>query len=143
MPSKPAFCRFSKLRPVRSNSAWRRVLAALGHYKGDLLLGWYDDWVLTERERLRILCLRGYRRLMEHCAAVGDIENALEAGLSAVRIEPLQEQVQQRVIELYYLSGQRVAAIRHFERLAQLLKSELSIAPARSTRDLIERIKSE
>jgi DNA-binding SARP family transcriptional activator len=119
------------------------LIGALRHYRGDLLLGWYDDWVLTERERLRILCLRGYRRLMEHYAAAGGIDNALAAGLAAVRIEPLQEQVQQRVLELYLLSGQRIEAIRHYERFTRLLKSELAIAPARSTRELIERIKAE
>jgi DNA-binding SARP family transcriptional activator len=86
------------------------LVTALAHYRGDLLLGWYDSWVLTERERLRLLCLRGYRRLMEHYAATGDYESALEAGHAALRIEPLQELVQQNVIELYHASGQRAAA---------------------------------
>src|SRR6202049_2802517 len=83
------------------------LVAALAHYRGDLLLGWYDGWVLTERERLRLLCLRGHRRLMEHYAAIGDVENALAAGQSALRIEPLQELVQQRGNELYQSAGQR------------------------------------
>lgn len=117
--------------------------AALSHYRGDLLLGWYDNWVLTERERLRLLCLRGYRRLMDHYAAIEDLDGALEAGLSSLRVEPLQELIQQRVIELYAASGQRVGAIRQYERLAQLLKSELGIAPSRTTRSLIESIKAE
>ncbi|MER9059894.1 BTAD domain-containing putative transcriptional regulator [Mesorhizobium sp. M0698] len=116
---------------------------ALGHYRGDLLLGWYDNWVLTERERLRLLCLRGYRRLMDHYSAVDDLDSALEAGLSSLRIESLQELVQQRVIELYAASGQRVGAIRQYERLAQLLKNELGIAPSKATRSLVESIKAE
>jgi DNA-binding SARP family transcriptional activator len=120
-----------------------QLVSALAHYRGDLLVGWYDDWVLSERERLRILCLRGYRRLMEHYASVGELENALAAGLSALRIEPLQELVQQRVIELYHASGQRVAAIRQFEKLSILLKEELGIAPAKETRCLIDRIRAD
>jgi DNA-binding SARP family transcriptional activator len=119
------------------------LATALAHYRGDLLLGWYDSWVLTERERLRLLCLRGYRRLMEHYAAIGDYENALEAGHSALRIEPLQELVQQRVIELYRASGQRAAAIRQYERLVILLKDELGIAPSENTRALIGGIRAE
>ena len=99
--------------------------------------------MLAERERLRLLCLRGYRRLMEHYAAVGDFENALTAGHAALRIEPLQELVQQRVIELYRASGQRAAAIRHYERLVELLRSELGIAPSRTTRALIDGIRAE
>jgi DNA-binding SARP family transcriptional activator len=119
------------------------LVNALQHYRGDLLLGWYDDWVVTERERLRLLCLRGYRRLMEHYATAGDIEGALVAGHAALRIEPLQEQVQQRVIELYHASGQRAAAIRQYERLAALLKQELGILPSRNTRALIDCIRAE
>ncbi|ESW93820.1 hypothetical protein X770_00950 [Mesorhizobium sp. LSJC269B00] len=115
---------------------------ALGNYRGDLLLGWYDDWVLIERERLRLLCLRGYRRLMEHYSDVGDFENALSSGHAALRIEPLQEQVQQKVIELYYSSGQQVAAIRQYDRLTQLLRNELGIAPSPTTRNLIDRIRA-
>ena len=118
-----------------------RLSTALGHYRGDLLLGWYDNWVLIERERLRLLFLRGHRRLMGHYSAVGDIENALAAGLAALRIEPLQEQVQQQVIELYFASGQRAAAMRQYERLTQLLKDELGVAPSRTTRALFERIR--
>ncbi len=80
---------------------------------------------------------------MEHYAAVGDTESALVAGHAALRIEPLQELVQQRVIELYHASGQRVAAIRQYERLAELLKSELGIAPSRTTRSLVDGIRAE
>jgi DNA-binding SARP family transcriptional activator len=119
------------------------LVAALAHYRGDLMLGWYESWVLTERERLRLLCLRGYRRLMEHYAAVGDVENALAAGQSALRIEPLQELVQQQVIELYHASGQRAAAIRQYERLSELLRRELGIAPSKNTRVLIDGIRAE
>lgn len=120
-----------------------RLIRGLAHYRGDLLLGWYENWVLSERERLRLLCLRGYRRLMEHYAAVGDTEKALVAGQSALRIEPLQELVQQRVIELYHASGQRAQAIRHYERLTVLLKDELGIAPSKHTRALVARIRAE
>jgi len=121
----------------------RNLVIGLSHYRGDLLLGWYDDWVLAERERLRLVCLRGYRRLMDHYVSVGDMDNALSAGQSALRIEPLQELVQQHVIELYYNTGQRVAAIRQYEKLAGLLRAELGIAPSKNTTALIDRIRSE
>jgi DNA-binding SARP family transcriptional activator len=124
--------------PVFDNLA-----GALTHYRGDLLLGWYDNWVLIERERLRLLCLRGHRRLMEHYAAIGDVDNALAAGHSALRIEPMQELVQQRVIELYYISGQRAVAIRQYERFAEILKNEMGISPSRNTRALIDGIHAE
>lgn len=124
-------------RPMEQRKA-ADLAAGLAHYRGDLLLGWYDDWVLVERERLRVLCLRGYRRLMEHYAASGAFEDALAAGRSALAMEPLQEALQQRVIELYVASGQRGAAVRQYQRLSALLKAELAVQPSRETRAFIE-----
>jgi DNA-binding SARP family transcriptional activator len=120
-----------------------QLIGALQHYHGDLLLGWYDSWVLAERERLRLICLRGYRRLLEHYAAAGDFESALAAGHAALRIEPLQELVQQRVIELYHASGQRTEAVRQYDRLVELLKRELGISPSARTRALMQNIRTE
>jgi DNA-binding SARP family transcriptional activator len=117
------------------------LVASLVHYKGDLLRGWYDDWILTERERLHLLFLRGHRRLMEHHIASGDLEAGLAAGQAALRLEPLHEMVQQRVIELYARTGQRGAALRQYKRLVALLKAELGVAPARETRALVDRIR--
>src|SRR5438046_769588 len=37
---------------------------AVDRYAGDLLLGWYEDWVLLERERVRQLFLTALERLI-------------------------------------------------------------------------------
>jgi DNA-binding SARP family transcriptional activator len=116
--------------------------ASLAHYKGDLLLGWYEDWILVERERLHMLRLRSLRRFMEHYVASGDFESALATGQAALRLEPLDEAVQQRVIELYAQIGQRAAALRQYERLAALLKAELGVAPSRETHEVVDRIRN-
>jgi DNA-binding SARP family transcriptional activator len=116
---------------------------SLLRYRGDLLLGWYDDWILVERERLHMLRLRSLRRLMEHHIASGDFESGLATGQAALRLEPLDEGVQQRVIELYAQIGQRAGALRQYERLASLLKVELGVAPSRETNALVDRIRNE
>ena len=36
---------------------WQRAEGAIGQYTGDLLEGFYDDWAIRERERLRLLYL--------------------------------------------------------------------------------------
>lgn len=128
--------------PMEAEQA-ARLRGALMHYRGDLLVGWYDDWVLVKREQLRNLCLRGYCRLMEHHAALGEFEDALVSGRAALAMEPLFESVHQRVMELYAASGQRVSALRQYQRLAALLKAELAAHPAKETRALIDRLLSQ
>ena len=79
---------------------------------------------------------------MDHYSAVGELDAAVDAGQASLRIEPLQERVQQRVIELYLESGQRVAAVRQYEKLTMLLKAELGISPSHAVTALIDRIHS-
>ena len=44
-------------------AAREALAAAVRLYRGDLLPGWYDDWLLAERERLRERLLAGLERL--------------------------------------------------------------------------------
>jgi len=54
---------------------------------GDLLPDWCDDWLVVERERLRELRIR----VCEQLTAIGSFGQAIEAGMAAVRAEPLRE----------------------------------------------------
>lgn len=117
------------------------LVESLAYYRGDLLLGWCEEWALVERQRLRMLCLRGHRRLMEHFSAAGDLDAAISAGQAALAMEPLQESVQRRVIELYAANGQRWAALRQFQESSFLLRKELGVAPSKETCALIERVR--
>lgn len=51
--------------------------AALALYGGEFLPGYYDDWVLTERERLCTLWQNAHVRLAACCEAVGDWRRGL------------------------------------------------------------------
>jgi DNA-binding SARP family transcriptional activator len=57
----------------------------------DMLVGWYENWVLRERERLRHLRLHALEKLSAQMLAAGDAKAAVEAALAAVAVEPLRE----------------------------------------------------
>ena len=105
----------------------------LGLYRGDLLEGFYYDWVLAERECLRALYVRGRLRLLDHYAARADWEQAIECGREVLRFDPFRETVHRRLIELYAHNGEPAAARRQYHRLVQLLAEELQVAPAPET----------
>lgn len=52
---------------------------------------WCDDWLVVERERLRELRIRALERVCEQLTAIGSFGQAIEAGMAAVRAEPLRE----------------------------------------------------
>jgi DNA-binding SARP family transcriptional activator len=101
-------------------------------FTGELLPGWYDDWVLLERERLRQLCLEGMERMAQSLLDAGQASLAIEAALSVVTAEPLRESAHRILVEAHVAAGNRSEAIRQFERCRALLSSELGLQPCDS-----------
>ena len=104
---------------------------ALGVLAGDdLLPGWYDDWVLVERERLRNLRLSALETLAQRALARGDTELGASAARMATLIEPLRERAHALVVRAHLIAGNRPEAIRQFSAYRRLLREELAIAPS-------------
>ena len=57
----------------------------------ELLLGWYDDWVVIERERLTQLHLTALESLSDRLLSDGEHAKALQVALAAVQVDPLRE----------------------------------------------------
>ncbi|HLM21094.1 MAG TPA: bacterial transcriptional activator domain-containing protein, partial [Propionibacteriaceae bacterium] len=79
--------------------------AAVEEYRGDLLPGMYDDWVLAEREELRRQCVELCDHLVAGCRDAGDLKTAVEYGRLRVRLEPLEEVGYRMLMELQADSG--------------------------------------
>lgn len=109
------------------------VSGAVERYAGPFLDGYDDDWVLQERERLHCLFIRSTFELMRAAANQGHYERALDFGRRVLAVDPLRESVQQDVMLLLLLNGQRVEAIRSYQRLVQRLRNELDIDPMPET----------
>jgi two-component SAPR family response regulator len=93
-------------------------------YRGDLLEGWYQDWCLYERERLQNMYLVMLDKLMCHCEAMREFELGLFYGSQILRYDRAHERTHRQLMSLQYLSGDRTAALRQFERcVAALAKS--------------------
>jgi DNA-binding SARP family transcriptional activator len=104
---------------------------------GDLLPGWYDEWVVDERERLRQLRVHA---LEEHCRQLtlaGRYGEAAQAGLRAVRLEPLRESAHRALIRVHLAEDNRGEALRQFRACARLLAGELGLEPSATTADLV------
>ena len=119
------------------------VQQALKLYRGDLLEGWYQDWCLFERERLQQRYLALLEKEIDYCAAHGEYVTGLEFGLSALRCDIAQERIHRRLMRLYYMAGNRTAALRQYERCVAFLQTELGVEPSARTVSLYWQIHSE
>lgn len=119
------------------------VEKALGLYRGDLLEGWYNDWCLFERERLKQLYLALLEKHMVYCETQGEYEIGLASGVRALRCDVAHERTHRRMMRLYYLSGDRTRALRQYERCAAFLRQELGVEPGAHTAALHRQIRSD
>lgn len=95
----------------------------------DLLPGWYDDWVIFERERLRQRVLHALESLSRQLIQAGRYAEAIEVALEAVRVEPLRESAQRTLLQAHLAEGNLVEARRAFNTYRILVKRELGVAP--------------
>jgi DNA-binding SARP family transcriptional activator len=96
----------------------------------DLLPGFYDDWVLMERERVRQRILHALEALSQMLAAVGRFADAIEAAMLATSAEPLRESAQRALIKAHIAEGNLTEARRSYYAYHDLVHRELGVAPS-------------
>jgi DNA-binding SARP family transcriptional activator len=98
--------------------------------RGDLLPGWYDDWVLYERSRLQQMRLCALESVAELLIDRGNTSAALIAALRATAIEPMRESAQRVVVRIHLSNGNFHEAIRTYRTFGRRLVRELGIRPS-------------
>ena len=116
--------------------------AVLGLYGADLLEGFYEDWALQERERLRLIYLSCLARLLQYYARNNGYEQGLHFGQMILRHDPLREEIHREIMHLHWRAGERDRAVRQFQVCRELLGSELGIPPMPETEALFAQIVS-
>lgn len=119
------------------------VAHAVALYRGDLLDGWYQEWCLFERERLRRMHLIMLDKLMTFCEAHRCYEDGLAYGMRILKEDIARERTHRRLMRLHYLTGNRSEALHQFERCAAILHQELGVEPSRRTVALHEQIRAD
>jgi DNA-binding SARP family transcriptional activator len=99
-------------------------------FDGDLLVDWYDDWLLLARERYRQLRLLALETLCGDLARVGSYAGAVEAGLACVAAEPLRESAHRALIEVHRAHGNLGEAIRQYRLYKRLMLDRLGLEPS-------------
>ncbi|MFL6275311.1 MAG: BTAD domain-containing putative transcriptional regulator [Blastocatellia bacterium] len=112
-------------------------------YQGDLLEGCYQDWCVYERERLQSGYLTMLDKLMSWCEIHNDYEAELTYGHRVLRYERARECTHRRLMRLYYLAGDRTAALRQYARCVTALDEELEVKPAKRTVELYNQIRAD
>lgn len=123
--------------PIAQQVALEQAVAL---YKGELLPGCYDEWILPVRERLFQLFLDVLERLLHLSEQEGDYPEAIRVAQRLLREDPLHEATYRHLMRLYAKSGNRGAVIRTYYTCATVLERELGVEPASATRLVYEQL---
>jgi WD40 repeat protein/DNA-binding SARP family transcriptional activator len=102
----------------------------------------FEEWALLTRERLNRLMLSALHHLAHAYQAQGEYQPALHHAWQQLDIDPWREVAHRQVMALLALSGQRGAALAHYETCRRLLAAELGVEPSQPTRELAELLRS-
>jgi class 3 adenylate cyclase len=113
---------------------------AVALYPGELLPGYYDDWVLQERQWLAERYFAALGQLLTHLERASEFERALEYARRGVSADPLRDEAHRDLIRLLAAVGQPAAALRQYHELERLLQEQLDATPEPATRALVREI---
>lgn len=110
---------------------------------GVLLPGWYDDWVLLEREHLHLALVVTLEQLAERMLEDADLPGAMQAASACTRLEPLRESSHRLLVRTHLAAGNRVEAWRTYERFRRRSIAEFGLAPNPSFDELVAPLRQE
>lgn len=121
----------------------RHLTQAIELYYGELLSGFYDNWVQTEQQRLTEQLLQAIRHVVACCIEMDDLNGALHYTLRAVSLDPLNEEANVDIMRLYAAADRPMEALRQYQELERLLRMELCERPSPAARQLAETLRRE
>ena len=118
----------------------RHASAAIAAYRGELLPGVYEDWLLEARAQLERHCVDLCDLVCAARARGGDLAGAVRAARRRVQLQPLEEVGYRTLMELQADMGDRAGAVSTYHHCASVLERELCVAPDPSTHRAFQRL---
>ncbi len=127
-------------RADESQSA-SELITALSAYQGELLPGFYDEWVVLEREHLQAIFERGMGHLLDMLQAGGRWQEMLEWGEKWIALGQRPEPAYRALMAAHAAQGDMSKVAATYERCLKSLK-EFGVEPSEVTAGLYEKLKA-
>lgn len=117
-----------------------QLAAAVDLYRGDLLDGLYDEWILPLRARVEARYEAVLTELAQLYKSQGQYEQSLVCTQRLLLLDPLHEQRHAEIMRLCHLLGRTNEALQQYDELRQRLDDEFAAEPTPQTRSLYQQI---
>jgi predicted ATPase len=107
-------------------------------YRADLLPSCYDDWIVPERERLRLRYRQALAQQIQLLEAQRDYAAAIGHAQRLLQDDPIDEAAYRDLMRLLALNNDRAGALRVYHTCVTVLQRELGVVPSLPTREVYE-----
>jgi len=113
-------------------------ISAVSAYGGELLPGFYDDWVVLERERLQAAFEQKMGTLLDCLLSTQRWADVLEWGERWIALGHTPEAAYRALIITHGSQGDSAAAAAAYRRCLEALRSSLGVEPSAETRTALD-----
>ncbi len=96
----------------------------------------FEAWIRQQQQACERAYLAALAELVEVYAQRGEYPTAIQYAYRSLEVDELDEDMHRRLIELHSLNGNRLAALRQYERCITVLERELGVDPLPETTDV-------
>lgn len=114
--------------------------AAVAVYQGELLPGFYEDWVLQERERLRATFERKIQLLLDDLVQAREWPEVLRWAEHWIGLGYVPEPAYRALMVAYAEQGNVSSMAAAYRRCVQALDEELAVEPSSETKGLYQHL---
>jgi DNA-binding SARP family transcriptional activator len=121
---------------VTDGDAVRPLQNSLAVYRGELLPGFYDDWVSPERERLAAVFQRKMQRLLDRLAEDGRWTDVLDWATRWIAVGNAPEPAYRALMQAHAELGNRAGVATAYQHCRRALFTDLGVEPSPQTQRL-------
>src|SRR5215212_10386137 len=131
----------AELEKINDNVSADELLAVLSEYQGELLPGFYDEWVILEREHLSSIFEHHMARLMSLLQDERRWLEILDCGERWIKLGQKPEPAYRALMSAHAAKGDMSKVAATYERCMRSLR-EFGIEPSNQTKELYKDLKS-
>jgi predicted ATPase/DNA-binding SARP family transcriptional activator/Tfp pilus assembly protein PilF len=131
----------AELHKLHTDASADEMIAVLSEYQGELLSGYYDEWVISEREHIHSVFEKKMARLMSLLQEENRWLEILDWGERWIKLGQKPEPAYRALMSAHAAKGDMYKVAAVYERCVKSLK-EFGIEPSEQTRALYQRLKS-
>ncbi len=118
------------------------LIAVAQLYQGELLPGFYDEWIVLERDRFQAAYQQLMNQLLERLLQAGSWDEVLHWGEEWIRLGHVPEPAYRALLRAYAGLGNQSMINATYRRCVQALDRDLCVEPSPETKRLYEEIRN-